>query len=320
MRLFFLIIFSCTVVAGHPPFLIRLLSAFLAAGLVLACSSPDAARPQGEPSVPGTTPQGTSATSESTATRGPDPSAPSAPTQTAGEGNQADRGAGNVILESPRQGEVVGNPIAISGRARTFENHVGIHVEDTAGRLLRTSYATATGELGEFNPFSAEVFLTTDPGQSVRVVIFESSAKDGSIRSRDSAIVRVRGDRTTVRLHFPNTAKWPNDCSKVGEVVRNLPTSISPARLAIEALIEGPQQSEEIRGFSNPFPKGSQLQSIKLAGGTVTVDFNERLRNVGGSCRAQGIRAAVEQTMLGIDGIDRVVITAAGSESLALQP
>jgi spore germination protein GerM len=164
------------------------------------------------------------------------------------------------------------------------------------------------------------VFLTTDPGQSVRVVIFESSAKDGSIRSRDSAIVRVRGDRSTVNLHFPNATKWPNDCSKVGQTVRNLPTTISPARLAVEALIEGPQQSETIRGFSNPFPDGSQLQSIKLAGGTVTVDFNERLRNVGGSCRALGIRAAVEQTLLAIDGIDRVVITADGSEPLALQP
>jgi hypothetical protein len=293
----------------------RYFSVFFAAGLVLACSSPDPGRTQGEPSLPGT-----SAPSESTATRAPAPSAPAPPTQTAEPGDQADRGEGNVILESPRQGDVVGNPIEISGRARTFENHVGIRVEDTAGRVLRTSYATARGELGEFNPFSAEVFLTTDPGRSVRVVIFESSAKDGSIRSRDSAIVRVRGDRSTVRLHFPNATKWPNDCSRVGQAVRNLPTTISPARLAIEALIEGPQQSEEIRGFSDPFPEGSQLQSIKLAGGTVTVDFNERLRNVGGSCRAQGIRAAVEQTMLSIDGIDRVVITADGSERLALQP
>jgi len=297
----------------------RLFTAFLAAGLVLACSSPDPARPQGEPSVPGTTPPGTTSPSSSTATSAPEQAAPTLTETSAGE-NQADRGAGNVILESPRQGEVVGNPIEISGRARTFENHVGIRVEDTAGRLLRTSYATATGELGEFNPFSAEVFLPTDPGRSVRIVIFESSAKDGSIRSRDSAIVRVRGDRSTVRLHFPNATRWPNDCSKVGEVVRNLPTTISPARLAIEALISGPQQSEEIRGYSDPFPEGSQLQSIKLSGGTVTVDFNERLRNVGGSCRAQGIRAAVEQTMLAIDGIDRVVITAGGSESLALQP
>lgn len=309
-----------TVVARQQLTFMRYLTAVLAAGLVLACSSPDPARPQGEPSVPGATAPGTTSPSESTATRGPAPSAPPASTETSGEENQADRGAGNVILESPGQGDVVGNPIGISGRARTFENHVGIRVEDTSGRLLRASYATARGELGEFNPFSAEVFLTTDPGRSVRIVIFESSAKDGSVRSRDSAIVRVRGDRTTVRLHFPNTTKWPNDCTKVGEVVRNLPTTISPARLAIEALIEGPQQSEAIRGFSNPFPEGAQLQSIKLAGGTVTVDFNERLRNVGGSCRAQGIRAAVEQTMLGIDGIDRVVITADGSESLALQP
>ncbi|MFN2441319.1 MAG: Gmad2 immunoglobulin-like domain-containing protein [Thermoanaerobaculia bacterium] len=296
----------------------RRLTAFLTTGLFLACASPDPAPQSGGP-VP---PETTSTSAETSPATPPAPARPDSapPAEKTAPEERSSPNAGNVVLESPAQGVTVGNPVAISGRARTFENHVGIRVEDPAGHVLRTSYATARGELGEFNPFSAEVYLTTDPGRSIRVVIFESSAKDGSIRSEDSAVVRVRNDRSTLKLHFPNASKFPNDCSRVGQVVRNLPTSIAPARLAIEALLEGPHQSEEIRGFSSPFPEGSQLRSIKLTKGTVTVDFNERLQNVGGSCRALGIRSAVEQTMLAIDGIERVVITADGSEPLALQP
>ena len=57
-----------------------------------------------------------------------------------------------------------------------------------------------------------------------------------------------------------------------------------------------------------------------LRDGTLTVDFNERLQNVGGSCRAQMIRAAVTETLSRLPSVKKVVITAGGSETLALQP
>jgi hypothetical protein len=71
---------------------------------------------------------------------------------------------------------------------------------------------------------------------------------------------------------------------------------------------------------ASPFPKGSAIASVKMSGSTVTVDFNERLQNVGGSCAAQAIRASVEKTLLQLPSVKRVVITAGGSERLALQP
>jgi hypothetical protein len=54
--------------------------------------------------------------------------------------------------------------------------------------------------------------------------------------------------------------------------------------------------------------------------GTLTFDFIERLQNVGGSCAAQAIRESVTQTLQRLPTVLRVVITAGGSEKLALQP
>ncbi|MGH9457021.1 MAG: Gmad2 immunoglobulin-like domain-containing protein [Thermoanaerobaculia bacterium] len=232
-----------------------------------------------------------------------------------------DRGAGNVILETPAHGSMVAtNPVTVAGRARTFENHVGIRLEDQRGHLMKEAYATATGEIGEFNPFSTEVFITSAPGETMRVTIFETSAKDGSIRSRDAAVVLVTAPRRTMRLYFPNQRTGGEDCTVVRPVVRTLPASLSAARLAMEALVDGPTSAERVAGFMNPFPAGSAVRSVNLANGVLTVDLNERLVNVGGSCRVQAIRAAIDSTLRELDGIDRVVITAMGSEGQALQP
>lgn len=296
----------------------RALVLLLVAAAFLACSAPD---PAPEPSSPPASATDVGSPAPAPASDRPGSgTADSTDRDAENGGENGGENAGNVILESPQAGQTVGNPVQIAGRARTFENNVEIRLETPGGQALREGYATARGELGQFNPFSTEIFLTTDPGSSIRIRLIERSMKDGSIRSSDSAMVRVRPERTTVRLHFPNSGRWPNDCSRVGQVVRNLPTSVAPARLAIEALMAGPEQGEQIRGYTNPFPDDADLRSINLSGGTVTVDFNQRLQNVGGSCRAQAIRAAVEQTLRAIEGIDRVVITAGGSESLALQP
>lgn len=225
----------------------------------------------------------------------------------------------NVILERP-SGAIDTNPFVVAGKARTFENHVGIRVADASGTTIQTGFATATGELGSFNPFETEIFLTSDPGGRVTVTIFEESAKDGSIRSRDDATVPVTASMRTLPLHFPNMKRSGDDCTRTYPVERRLPASRSLARLAVEALVDGPTAAEAAAGASNPFPEGSAVRSVILRDGVITVDFNERLSNVGGSCRAQAIRAMVEGTLRGLDGIRSVRITAMGEEGTALQP
>ncbi|HEV7767015.1 MAG TPA: GerMN domain-containing protein, partial [Thermoanaerobaculia bacterium] len=97
--------------------------------------------------------------------------------------------------------------------------------------------------------------------------------------------------------------------------------SISLARLLVEALVAGPTAQERKRGAAVAFPENSVVRSVILrSGGVLTIDFSERLQNVGGSCRTQMIRDSVTETLRRLPGVTKVVITAGGSEELALQP
>ena len=229
--------------------------------------------------------------------------------------------ARNMTLTSPREGEPVRtNPIRISGTARTFENHVSVRVRDEEGQIIARSFTTARGELGSFNPWDLEVYLTSWPGHHVIVEAFDVSAKDGSEQSLVKVQAPVAIEPRDVQLFFHDPKRAPNDCSQVFAVTRRMPTSISLARLVVEALIAGPLPFEAGEASSSHFPRGSQVRGIAIRDGVATVDFNEALRNVGGSCRAQAIRASVEKSLRALPGIQRVVIKAAGSEELALQP
>jgi hypothetical protein len=92
------------------------------------------------------------------------------------------------------------------------------------------------------------------------------------------------------------------------------------ARLLTETVMAGPTSLEQGQGFSGAFPRGARVNSIALDGTTVTIDFSPEMQNVGGSCRVQAIRASLEATLKQLPNVDRVRITAGGSEELALQP
>jgi len=124
------------------------------------------------------------------------------------------------------------------------------------------------------------------------------------------------GARMQVQLEF----SVGNDCVETRAFTRVVPESPAVARLLVEALIAGPVPAERAAGAVSPFPQGSDVNSVVLRGGVLTVDFNERLRNVGGSCAATAIRRSVTRTLERLPAVKRVVITAAGSEKLALQP
>lgn len=207
----------------------------------------------------------------------------------------------------------IANPIVVYGRARTFENNVALRVRDADGRLIVETYTTSTGEIGHHNPYRASIWLTRHPGSRVTVEALEYSAKDGSERGLVREEKAFGVEPVEARLYFPDAS-----CSGVKPYTRRIPKSISMARLLVEALIAGPISGE--RGATNPFPRGSAVQSVNLRDGVLTVDFNERLRNVGGSCAAQMIRQSVTTTLRQLPSVQKVVIKAAGSEELALQP
>lgn len=207
------------------------------------------------------------------------------------------------------------NPLVITGLARTFENNVVLRARAADGSVITEGFTTATGEMGQHSPYRGTLWLTRDPGKRVIVEALEYSAKDGS----ETNLVRAEKP-------FPVAAVEPAlyfsdaNCTGVKPYTRRMPRTVSMARLLVEALVKGPTAAERKRGAAVAFPEHSAVRSVILRDGTLTVDFNERLQNVGGSCRAQMIRASVTETLSRLPTVKKVVITAAGSEKLALQP
>jgi hypothetical protein len=202
-------------------------------------------------------------------------------------------------------GVEVANPVVVTGRARTFESNVALRVRDARGKLITETFTTATGEMGTHSPFRGTIWVTRDPGASITVEALEYSARDGSEQSLVSVTRPFGVELVEAALYLPNA-----DCTGVVAQKRRIPKSISRARLLVEALMAEPA----------PFPKESRVESINLRDGTLTVDFNGRLQNVGGSCAAQMIRQSVTRTLMELPSVKKVVITAGGSEALALQP
>jgi len=267
--------------------------------LLLGCGQ--SAPPPAEP-APSTQPPVSQAPSAATAapptaTSAP-PTATSAPPATSTQ-PQRER---NIYIDNVE----IGNPIVVTGRARTFENSVSLRLRDQNGKLITEDFTTSDGEMGHHNPYRATLWVTRQPGAKVTVEALEYSAKDGSEQSLVSETRPFGVMLADVRLYLPN-----KDCTGVTPHMRRIPKSVSIARLLVEALMADP---------ATPFPKGSRVNSAILRDGTITVDFNERLQNVGGSCAAQMIRQSVTQTLQTLPAVKKVVITAAGSEKLALQP
>lgn len=209
----------------------------------------------------------------------------------------------------------VGNPLVVQGRARTFENTVQVRVRDARGAEIVEVFTTSVGEMGNHNPFTAEAWLTRPPGDHVIVESFEYSAKDGSVRSLTADTVAFAVPNSSSTIDFPGS-----DCTNTVSVRREAPRTVAVARLLAEILVAGPDSADRAAGAASVFPRGSRVESVILRQGELTVDFNERLQNVGGSCAAQAIRTAVSTTLGRLPSVRRVIITAGGSRDLALQP
>ncbi len=208
------------------------------------------------------------------------------------------------------------NPLRVAGRARTFENVVQIRVRDARGDVVAEKHTTSLGEMGHHNPYSAELWVVHDPGSRLTVEAFEYSARDGSERSLTRRAIPYDVARMQVTLMLP----VGGSCIGTRAFTRVVPRSAALARLLVEALVAGADGAERAAGAASPFPPGSAVNGVMLRDGTLTVDFDERLRNVGGSCAAASIRHSVTRTLQRLPTVKQVVITAGGSERLALQP
>ena len=78
----------------------------------------------------------------------------------------------NITIEAVE----IANPLVVRGTARTFENNVILRARAADRKIIRETFTTATGEMGQHSPYTGSLWLTEHPGQSVVVEAIEYSA------------------------------------------------------------------------------------------------------------------------------------------------
>lgn len=99
--------------------------------------------------------------------------------------------SGNTVVTSPMDGDAIGDPVTVTGRAIAFESTFNLRVKDAAGNILKeTSAMTNAPGMGEFGDFSVTLDYATPSTPTGTIEVFQYSAKDGS--EIDKVIIDVK--------------------------------------------------------------------------------------------------------------------------------
>jgi hypothetical protein len=85
-----------------------------------------------------------------------------------------------IVVYAPVLGSTVGNPVTISGTANVFEATVSLSILDANGNEIARGFTTATCGTGCRGDYSDSLSYQVNREQVGTIVVFESSAKDGS--------------------------------------------------------------------------------------------------------------------------------------------
>jgi hypothetical protein len=86
-----------------------------------------------------------------------------------------------ISVETPAPGKMVSSPITIAGEANAFEATVSIQILGETGKIIKEDFTTATCGTGCWGTYETDVKYEVDHTQPGTIVVFESSAEDGSM-------------------------------------------------------------------------------------------------------------------------------------------
>lgn len=244
------------------------------------------------------------------------------------------------MVSEPVRDQIVKAPVTVSGEARVFEATVELEVV-AEGKVLGRGFTTATKGAPEWGTFTAQVHFTAPRQEEVATVrVFSRSARDGSIQDLVEVPVRIQARPSTpsptptprasptptgpaagmrrLQIYFP---KEVNNNVTFVAVHRDVPTTQSLGRVAVEELLKGPTPEEEKGGLYTAIPKGVRLLGLKIDEGVAYADFDRQIEEkVGGSVRVMAIRRSIDLTLRQFSTIDKVVISVEGKTEGVLQP
>src|SRR6266511_197736 len=182
----------------------------------------------------------------------------------------------NITVTSPKSGDMVGNPITVTGTARVFENTFNYALKDSKNKTLYENFAmTDAKDAGIFGNYTVKIPVPVNAPKDLVVEVFEYSAKDGSVINLVQVPVKLSSQQTmTVKAYFSKGLN-PTDCSKVVALNRTVITTREPAFISLTELLKGLTTSEKQAGYNTNIPDNVRINSLTVRSGTAYVDFDE---------------------------------------------
>ena len=134
------------------------------------------------------------------------------------------------------------------------------------------------------------------------------------------------GGEVMAKLFYANSQKDPEEQNP--DVTYPIEVSIKAenedelVRKMIDRLVKGPEGSYKDQGYYTSLPSDTKINSVKIEGETLSIDFNDSINMGGGSCMMEQRRSQIENTLLNIPGkgIKKVIISVNGDSQDVMQP
>ena len=205
----------------------------------------------------------------------------------------------DLVSFSVEPGDKVSGILNLSGSIKNayfFEANIGISLLDENKNVLKEGYGTATTDWMTTEPvsFTTTIDATGLSGKGyILIQNDDPSGGEGGPAKKifipvvfENKFVAENKETMTVKLYFGNKIFNPEmlDCSLVYPVERVIPFTKAVATATLNELLKGPTSEEKQKGYFSSIPDGVKVNSIKMVGGTLLIDFNEVAMSGGGSC------------------------------------
>src|SRR3989344_1692030 len=153
-------------------------------------------------------------------------------------------GQGSIILTSPRNGDVVGSPILVTGQSRAFENQFMVQLQDGTGKIVyQTGIMSDAKDAGEWGNYKVYIPIPAGMGQDFKVEAIEYSTKGcGSLGGYGSADIKLKSTETdTINVAFVTSVN--PDCNVTKMFSRTIIKTESVGVASLLELLKGPTSS-----------------------------------------------------------------------------
>lgn len=222
-----------------------------------------------------------------------------------------------IIVDRPQAGEIIENPVTISGRARGswfFEGSFPIKIVDVSGELLGEGIAEAQSSwmTNDFVVFRAAISFKSPATSSGFIILHNDNPSGLPDKDKELKIPIVFSSTSsestvrTVKFFYYDSRLDQDDagnilCSQRGLVVwdHDIPFTATPIKDTIESFLNTPLPEEAAAaGLSSEFPlSGVFLESLNLDknSGLLIIRLSDQYNQTGGgACRVSILKSQLE--------------------------